>query len=363
MSRLFEPLTLRGITFPNRVWAAPMCQYSSVDGHPTDWHLVHLGGIARGGAGAVIAEATAVRPDGRISPEDAGIWNDGQVADYARITAFIRGQGSVPGIQLAHAGRKASTFAPWRGRGTVPADVGGWPTVAPSAVPFGDFAVPAALSTVDMRALVEDWAAAARRAVEAGFDLIEVHAAHGYLIHEFLSPLSNLRTDAYGGDLAGRARLLHEIVDAVRAAVPDHLPLAVRFSATDWVEGGLTVEEVAELAAGLPARGVDLVDVSSGGNSTGQQIAVGPGYQVPFARAVRERSGMPVAAVGLITEPVQAEKILVDESADVILLGRALLREPTWPQRAAFELGDEIAWPPQYRAGRRTGTVTSIPAR
>jgi 2,4-dienoyl-CoA reductase-like NADH-dependent reductase (Old Yellow Enzyme family) len=363
MSRLFEPLTLRGITFRNRVWAAPMCQYSSVDGHPTDWHLVHLGGIARGGAGAVIAEATAVRPDGRISPEDAGLWNDEQAADYARITEFVRGQGAVPGIQLAHAGRKASTYAPWRGRGTVPADAGGWPTVAPSAVPFGDFAPPAALSTDDIATLVNDWATAARRAVAAGFELVEIHAAHGYLLHEFLSPLSNLRTDAYGGDLGGRARLLREIVDAVRAALPERLPLAVRLSATDWVEGGLTVEEVAEVAATLPARGVDLVDVSSGGNSTGQQIAVAPGYQVPFARTVRERASLPVAAVGLITEPAQAEKILIDGSADVILLGRALLREPTWPQRAAFELGDDITWPPQYRAGRRTPAATAIPAR
>ncbi|MGI5183483.1 NADH:flavin oxidoreductase/NADH oxidase [Dactylosporangium sp. CA-152071] len=352
MSRLFAPVTLRGVTFPNRVWAAPMCQYSSADGHPTDWHLVHLGGIARGGAGAVIAEATAVRPDGRITPQDAGIWSDGQAADYARITAFIRGQGSVPGIQLAHAGRKASTFAPWRGKGSVPATEGGWPTVAPSAVPFDGFATPAELSTGEIGALVRDWAAAARRAVDAGFEVVEVHAAHGYLLHEFLSPLSNLRADAYGGDLAGRSRLLLEVVDAVRGAVPDRLPLLVRVSATDWVEGGLTVDEVAEVAAVLAGHGVDLVDVSSGGNHAGQQIVVGPGYQVPFARAVRERSGLPVGAVGLITEPAQAEKILAEESADVVSLGRALLREPSWPQRAALELGDDVAWPPQYRAGR-----------
>ncbi|WP_203902734.1 NADH:flavin oxidoreductase/NADH oxidase [Virgisporangium aliadipatigenens] len=361
MSRLFTPLTLRGITFRNRVWAAPMCQYSSVDGHPTDWHLVHLGGIARGGAGAVIAEATAVHPDGRISPDDAGIWSDAQAADYARITAFVRGQGAVPGIQLAHAGRKASTFAPWKGRGSVPASEGGWTTVGPSPLAFGNYVPPVELSIDDIRALVDDWAAAARRAVAAGYELIEIHSAHGYLLHEFLSPLSNRRTDAYGGDLDGRSRLLREIVDAVRANVPEHLPLAVRFSATDWVEGGLTVEEVAEIAAGLPERGVDLVDVSSGGNSTEQKITVGPGYQVPFARTVRERAKLPVAAVGLITEPAQAEKILIDESADVILLGRALLREPTWPQRAALELGADLEWPKQYERSRPTGRLTSVP--
>jgi 2,4-dienoyl-CoA reductase-like NADH-dependent reductase (Old Yellow Enzyme family) len=353
MSRLFAPLTLRGVTFRNRVWAAPMCQYSSVDGHPTDWHLVHLGGIARGGAGAVIAEATAVRPDGRISPQDAGIWTDEQAADYARVTAFIRDQGAVPAIQLAHAGRKASTFAPWRGRGSVPVPDGGWQTVAPSPLPYDGFATPAELSTDDIWALVQDWGAAARRAVTAGYDLIELHAAHGYLIHEFLSPLSNRRTDAYGGSLQGRSRLFVDIVDTVRAAIPDRVVLSVRVSATDWVDGGLTVDEVADVAAVLATHGVDLVDVSSGGNSPAQQITPAPGYQVPFARAVRERSGLPVAAVGLITEPAQAEKILLEESADVILLGRALLREPSWPQRAAHELGDDLVWPPQYRAGRR----------
>jgi 2,4-dienoyl-CoA reductase-like NADH-dependent reductase (Old Yellow Enzyme family) len=357
MSRLFAPLTLRGVTFPNRAWAAPMCQYSSVDGHPTDWHLVHLGGIARGGAGAVLTEATAVHPDGRISPQDAGIWTDGHAADYARITAFIRGQGSVPGIQLAHAGRKASTFAPWRGRGSVPAAEGGWPTVAPSALAFDGYATPAALSTDEIQTLVADWAEAAARAVAAGFEVIELHAAHGYLLHEFLSPLSNERTDAYGGDLAGRSRLLLDVVDTVRATIPDRLPLLVRVSATDWVDGGLTVGEVAEVAAALAGHGVDLIDVSSGGNSTRQQIDAFPGYQVPLARTVRERSGLPVSAVGLITEPAQAEKVLAEESADVILLGRALLREPTWPQRAALELGDDLAWPPQYRAGRQATPV------
>ena len=352
MSRLFAPLTLRGVTIPNRVWVSPMCQYSSVDGHPTDWHLVHLGGLARGGAGLVLTEATAVRADGRISPQDAGIWTDEQAADYRRITDFIRGQGAVPGIQLAHAGRKASTFAPWRGRGSVPVADGGWPTVAPSALAFGDYATPEELPAERIGDLVADWAAAARRAVAAGFDVLEIHGAHGYLVHEFLSPLSNHRTDGYGGDLAGRSRLLLEIVAAVRAAVPERIAMFVRLSATDWVPGGLTVDEVADVAATLAAHGVDLVDVSSGGNSPEQRITLGPGYQVPFAQAVRERSGLPVGAVGLITEPVQAEKILAEESADGVFLARALLREPTWPQRAAAELGDDIPWPPQYVRAR-----------
>ncbi|HEX4788960.1 MAG TPA: NADH:flavin oxidoreductase/NADH oxidase [Actinospica sp.] len=352
MSRLFSPLTLRDVTFSNRAWVSPMCQYSSVDGRPADWHLVHLGALARGGAGLVMTEATAVLPEGRISPEDAGIWTDEQAADYARITAFIRGQGAVPGIQLAHAGRKASTYAPWRGQGSVPQDEGGWPTVAPSAVAFGRYAVPAELAESELPALVEAWAAAARRAVTAGFEVIELHAAHGYLLHEFLSPVSNLRTDGYGGDLAGRARLLLEIVDAVRAAAPDGVVLFVRLSATDWVPGGLAVEDVAEVASWLARRGVDLIDVSSGGNHPDQRIELGPGYQVPFARAVRERSGLPVAAVGQITEPGQAEKILDEESADAVLLARALLRDPNWPQRAALELGDELAWPAQYERAR-----------
>jgi 2,4-dienoyl-CoA reductase-like NADH-dependent reductase (Old Yellow Enzyme family) len=354
MSRLFTPLSLREVTFPNRAWVSPMCQYSSDQGRPTDWHLVHLGSLARGGAGLVFTEATAVAPEGRISPQDAGIWTDEQAADYARITAFIHSQGAMAGVQLAHAGRKASTYAPWRGHGSVPEADGGWPAVGPSAVAFGRYATPDELAVEDIPGLLQAWAAAAHRAVTAGFDVIEVHAAHGYLLHEFLSPLSNLRTDAYGGDLAGRSRLLLEVVDAVRAAIPGRVPLFVRLSATDWMPGGLTVEETAEVAELLAPRGVDLIDVSSGGNHPDQQIAIGPGYQVPFARAIRERSGLPVAAVGLITEPGQAEKILAEESADAVLLARALLREPTWPQRAAFELGDEIAWPPQYERARRT---------
>ena len=346
MSRLFSPLTLRGTTFRNRAWVSPMCQYSSLDGHPTDWHLVHLGGFARGGAGLVLSEATAVTPEGRISPSDAGIWTDEQGADYERITTFIRDQGAVPGIQLAHAGRKASTNVPWLGRG--PLAEGGWPTVAASALAWADWPAPRPLDAADIAALVEDWADAARRSLAAGFDVAEIHAAHGYLLHEFLSPLTNRRADEYGGSLVNRSRLLVEVVDAVRAVWPDERPLFVRLSATDWVEGGLTVDEVAEVARTLADHGVDLIDVSSGGNSPAQQITLGPGYQVPFAATIRRDSGLPVAAVGLITEARQAEQILVDESADAILLARALLREPTWPQRAAHELGDDVYWPDQY---------------
>lgn len=352
MSLLFTPLRLRGVTVPNRAWVSPMCQYSSQEGHPTDWHLVHLGAFARGGAGLVVQEATAVTPEGRITPEDAGIWNDEQAGDYERITRFIRDQGSVAGIQLAHAGRKASTFAPWRGHDSVPENEGGWPTVAPSAVPFGRYATPAELDATALPELVEAWKAAARRSVAAGFQVIELHAAHGYLLHEFLSPVSNRRTDAYGGDLTGRSRLLLEIVDGVRAVVPDGMPLFVRVSASDWVPGGLDVDEVAQVARQLADHGVDLVDVSSGGNAPEQQITVGPGYQVPFARTIREVSGLPVAAVGLITEPAQAEKVLAEESADAVLLARALLREPTWPQRAARELGDDLPWPAQYERAK-----------
>ena len=353
MSRLFSSLTLRGTTMRNRVWVSPMCQYSSRDGHPTDWHLVHLGAFARGGAGLVMSEATAVVPEGRISPLDAGIWNDEQGADYERITAFVREQGAVPGIQLAHAGRKASTRAPWLGRGYVPPEEGGWPTVGPSPVGYADWPAPRELTADELTRLPARWAEAARRAVDAGFEVAEIHAAHGYLLHEFLSPLTNRRTDAWGGDLTGRSRLLVEVVDAVRAVWPDDRPLFVRLSATDWVEGGLTVDEVAEVAGELAGHGVDLVDVSSGGNSPDQQItSLEPGYQVPFATRVARASGLPVAAVGLITEPRQAEKILADGEADAVFLARELLRNPHWAQHAATELGADVHWPDQYLRAR-----------
>ncbi|RJK96529.1 NADH:flavin oxidoreductase/NADH oxidase [Vallicoccus soli] len=348
MSHLFTPLTLRGTTFRNRAWVAPMCQYTSVDGLPEDWHLVHLGALARGGAGLVLSEATAVVPEGRITPADTGIWSDEQVGAWERITRFVRAQGAVPGIQLAHAGRKASTQRPWDGDGYVePAD-GGWQTVAPSPLAFGEWPVPKELSVAEIRGLVRSFADAAVRADRAGFEVAEVHAAHGYLLHEFLSPLSNHRADEYGGDLEGRSRVLVEVVDAVRAVWPERKPLFVRFSASDWVEGGSTPEETAEVARRLAPRGVDLVDVSSGGVVPDARITAGPGYQVPFARTVREVSGLPVAAVGLLTDPEQAEAVLADGSADAVLLGRELLRDPHWPLRAAHVLGDDVAWPQQY---------------
>jgi 2,4-dienoyl-CoA reductase-like NADH-dependent reductase (Old Yellow Enzyme family) len=353
-SQLFTPLTLRGTTFRNRVWLAPMCQYSAVDGVPDEWHLVHLGARAAGGFGLVIAEATAVVPEGRITPQDTGLWNDAQVAAWRRVTDVVHRNGALAGVQLAHAGRKASTYRPWDARqGSVPEAEGGWTTVAPSAVAFPGYAEPVALTEDQLRRIPLEFAAAAGRAHRAGFDVVEIHAAHGYLLHQFLSPLSNQRTDEYGGSLENRARLLVEVVDAVRGAWPQDRPLLVRFSATDWVDGGLRVDEVAEVAKDLAGHGVDLVDVSTGGN-VHASIPVGPGYQVPAARAVREGSGVPVAAVGLIESPQQAEQVLVDGSADVVLLGRAALRDPSWPLRAAHELGvpdGEAPWPDQYRRG------------
>lgn len=355
MSRLFSPLTLRGTTIRNRAWVSPMCQYSSVDGHPTDWHLVHLGSFARGGAGLVMQEATAVTPEGRISPWDAGIWTDAQAEDYRRITDFVRSQGAVPAIQLAHAGRKASARKPWEGRGVVAPEDGGWVPVGPTAEPYPGLATPTALTVEQIGAQVRAWADAAVRADAAGFEVAEIHAAHGYLLHEFLSPLTNTRTDGYGTG----PRLLTEIVDAVRAVWPEHKPLFVRLTGSDWAPGGLTPADAADIAAGLAGHGVDLFDVSSGGLVADQKIVVGPGYQVPFARAVRERTGTPTAAVGLITAPEQAEQVIVDGSADAVMLARALLRDPSWPQRAARELRhdetgspDALYWAPQYARGR-----------
>jgi 2,4-dienoyl-CoA reductase-like NADH-dependent reductase (Old Yellow Enzyme family) len=348
VSRLFEPLTLRATTFRNRAWVAAMCQYSSTDGMPDDWHLVHLGGLARGGAGLVITEATAVTADGRISPADAGIWNDEQARAYERVTRFLKEQGAVPGIQLAHAGRKASTMRPWDGTGSVALEDGGWETLAPSAVAFGGYARPREMTVEDIQDVVRAFAAAAVRADRAGFEVAEVHAAHGYLLHQFLSPLANRRDDAYGGDLEGRTRLLIEVTDAVRKVWPADKPVFVRISASDWVEGGWTPEETVEVSKRLAILGVDLIDVSSGGLDPRQQVPLGPGYQVPLARQVREGCGLPVGAVGLITEPRQAEQVLAEGSADAVLLARAVLRDPHWPLTAARELGDDISWPDQY---------------
>ena len=359
VASMFDPLTLRGTTLKNRVVVSPMCQYSCTDGLPTDWHLVHLGQFALGGAALVLTEATAVSPEGRISPDDAGIWTDEQARRWARVVTFLHEHGALAGVQLAHAGRKASTYRPGlEQRGTVPASEGGWRAVAPSAVAFGRYAVPAALDDNGISKIRADFVAAAGRATSAGFDV-----AHGYLLHEFLSPLSNQRSDAYGGDFDGRTRLLREVVGDVRAAFDG--PLLVRISADDWTPGGWTVEESQRLAPILHAEGADLIDVSSGGLHHEQQITVGPGYQVPFSRALKD-VGATTGAVGLITEPEQADAIVRSGDADVVLLARELLRDPHWPLRAARELrialhdaqrfvarlGDElgvdVAWPRQY---------------
>ena len=352
-SRLFEPLTLRGTTFANRVWLAPMCQYSAVDGVVNDWHLVHLGARAVGGFGLLLTEAAAVVPEGRITPQDAGIWTDEQAVAWGRIVDFVHARGALIGIQLAHAGRKASTYRPWGSRrGTIAADDGGWATVAPSPIAFPGYAAPVALTAAQVAEIPGAFAAAALRAEAAGFDVVEIHAAHGYLLHEFLSPLSNERSDEYGGALENRARLLVEVVDAVRAVWPQDKPVLVRFSATDWTDGGLTVDEVTQVAKELAGHGVDLVDVSTGGNVPAT-IPLGPGYQVPAARAVRAGSGLPVSAVGLITTATQAEQVLADDAADVVMIARAGLRDPMWPLRAAAELAaaSEVEWQPQYQRG------------
>ncbi|WP_210651091.1 NADH:flavin oxidoreductase/NADH oxidase [Nocardioides sp. SYSU D00065] len=353
MSRLFSPITLRDLTVRNRVWVAPMCQYSAVDGVPNDWHLVHLGSLARGGVGLVLTEATAVVPEGRISPEDTGLWNDEQQAAWTRIVDFVHAQGAAAGVQLAHAGRKASTYSGFTAaRGGVPDADGGWQPVGPSPVPFeGLRPDPEPLDADGIARVVTAFGDAAERALAAGFDVLELHAAHGYLLHEFLSPLSNHREDGYGGSFEGRARLLLEVVREVRGRVPAGVPLLVRVSATDWVEGGWTAEETVRLAALVREEGVDLVDTSTGGNVPRADIPVEPGYQVRFARQIRQEAGVPTGAVGLITEPKHAEEVLADGSADVVLLGRELLRDPHWPLRAAYELGetDTGLWPVQYR--------------
>lgn len=350
---LFSPLTLRDVTLRNRIAVSPMCQYSCTDGFATDWHLVHLGARAVGGAGLVLAEATAVLPEGRISPHDLGLWRDEHVEPLARVARFVRAQGAAPGLQLAHAGRKASAARPWDGgRPIAPAD-GGWPVVGPSALPWDDgWPAPAALDEAGIARVIEAFARAAERALAAGFEVLEVHAAHGYLLHAFLSPLTNRRDDRWGGDLAGRARLLEAVVDAVRARWPARLPLLVRISASDWAPGGLDGDAAVEVARRLAARGVDLVDCSSGGAVPTAKIPVGPGFQVPFAARVRAEAGVASGAVGLITEPAQADAIVRDGQADLVLLARELLRDPHWPLRAARELGHEGPWPAQYLRAR-----------
>jgi len=346
---LFSPFRLRSIEFANRVGVSPMCQYSSQDGFATDWHLVHLGSRAQGGAGLVMTEASAVLPEGRISPDDLGIWKDEHIPALQRIASFIHSQGARAGVQLAHAGRKGSTKSPFAGEGAVGPEDGGWTPVAPSAIAFApNYPMPAALDQAGIDAVVDGFRRAAQRALTAGFDVVEIHAAHGYLLHEFLSPLSNHRTDGYGGSFENRTRLLLEVADAVRAAWPERLPLFVRISATDWAEGGWNIEESVRLGGLLRERGVDLVDCSSGGLVPGVKIPLGPGYQVEFARRIRREAGMATAAVGMITEPAQANEIIAKGDADLVLLARAMLRDPYWALHAAAALDESISWPKQY---------------
>lgn len=358
---LLQPVSIRAVTVPNRIWVSPMCQYSAdgLDGLPTDWHLAHLGSLARGGAGLVMTEATAVSPEGRISSWDLGLWNDEQRDAFVRIVDFIHARGAIAAVQLAHAGRKASTYPEWLGTGSQSLQDGGWTPVAPSALAFEGYAEPTALDAVGIAAVVADFAAAAHRAVEAGFDVVELHAAHGYLLHQFLSPLANHRTDEWGGSLPARARLLLDVVRAVRQAVGADVPVLVRFSGTDWVEGGWTIEDTETVAGWAAEAGADWFDLSSGGAVPNASIPVGPGYQVHLATAVKTATGLPVNAVGMIETAEQAEEIIASGRADAVMLARPLLRNPHLPLAWAAELEAEIAWPEQYRRGkpRRTARV------
>lgn len=353
MSALFSPIKIRSIEFKNRIAVSPMCMYSSEDGFANDWHLVHFGSRAVGGAGLVVCEATAVSPEGRITPNDLGIWKDEHVEGLKRITSFLEAHGAVPGIQLAHAGRKASHSSPWTGGKVVPADEGGWQTVAPSAIPFKEGEpIPEALDKQGIKKVLADFEAAAQRALNAGFKVVEIHAAHGYLLQEFLSPISNHRTDEYGGSFENRIRLLQQVVEVVRSVWPEEYPLFVRISASDWAEGGWTPDESVDLALALKDKGVDLIDCSSGGNVAKADIPVEPGYQVPFAERIREEAGMRTAAVGLIAEAKLAEAIVLGGKADLVFLGREALRNPYFPLNAAKILGIEVEWPAQYLRAR-----------
>ncbi len=356
MAMLFTPLQIKNITFKNRIVVSPMCQYSSTDGFASDWHFVHLGSRAVGGAALVVSEATAVAPEGRISPGDLGIWKDEHITMLKKITGFIHAQDAVAGIQLAHAGRKASHAAPWTGGAFLQPEEGGWQTVGPVDVPFSDADnPPLALSTIDIKKVIDDFRTATRRTVEAGFKVIELHGAHGYLINEFLSPLSNKRTDDYGGSFENRIRLLLEIIAAVQEEWPAVNPLFVRISASDWTVGGWTVDDSVALANVLKYKGIDLMDCSSGGVVPNVTIPAAPGYQVPFAEAVRKQTGMPTGAVGIIVNAEQAEKILASGQADLIVMARELLRDPYFPLHAASELGADVTWPVQYERAKRGG--------
>ncbi|MDR2113472.1 MAG: NADH:flavin oxidoreductase/NADH oxidase [Candidatus Accumulibacter sp.] len=358
MTHLFAPLALRDLTLRNRIAIPAMCQYSAENGLAGDWHFVHYGTRAVGGAALIVSEATAIVPEGRISPADLGLWDDGQIEALARVVRFAREQGCPMAAQLAHAGRKAGVRRGWEGQTAIPVNEGGWPVVGPSPIAFsGAHATPAELDAAGIGTIVERFAAAARRARAAGFSAVEIHAAHGYLLHQFLSPLANRRTDGYGGSFANRTRLVIEVVDAVRAAWPDRLPLIVRLSATDWVDGGWTPGETVALCRMLKTHGVDLINVSTGGLVPDAKIPAGPGFQTKFAEHVRREADIPSAAVGLITAPAQADHIIRSGQADVVLLGREILRNPYWPMTAAQELGHAAAWPAQYLRAAPDGSV------
>jgi 2,4-dienoyl-CoA reductase-like NADH-dependent reductase (Old Yellow Enzyme family) len=354
MSLLFSPLPVRSITLKNRIVVSPMCQYSCVDGFASDWHLVHLGSRAIGGAALIIQEASAVSPEGRITYGDMGIWKDDHIEKLRQITTFIHDNGAVAGIQLAHAGRKASCEKPWLGGAQIKSGEHHWQTVAPSPIPFHESdMIPHALSMAEISAVVQDFKQAAVRAVKAGYQLVEVHAAHGYLINEFLSPLSNTRTDEYGGNFENRIRFLLEVIEAVQSVWPENLPLFVRISATDWMEGGWTMEDSVRLARVLKEKGVDAIDASTGGTVPNAKIPAGPGYQVPFAEAIKQQTGMLAAAVGIIVNARQAEDILQQGRADLVVMAREHLRDPYFALHAAKELGEDIKWPVQYERAKR----------
>ena len=350
MSKLFSPIKIRSVELKNRIVVSPMCQYSSINGVATDWHLVHLGNRAVGGAGLILTEATAVSPEGRISPDDAGIWNDKQANAYIRITEFIKSQNSVPGIQLAHAGRKASTYSHWKGNGEVKVDNGGWQTLAPSPIPFSEnFPHPKEMNETEIKLVIDQFGNAAKRSMEAGFEVIELHMAHGYLVHEFLSPLSNKRTDKFGGSLENRCRFAIEIAKIVRNTIPDGTPLFVRISSTDWVDEGWDIEQSVQLAKWLKEVGVDLIDCSSGGNVLNAKIPTAPGYQIPFAEKIKKKAKILTGGVGLITTAEQAEEIIKSEKADIVLLAREMLRSPYWALHAAKKLNIDLKdFPKQY---------------
>jgi 2,4-dienoyl-CoA reductase-like NADH-dependent reductase (Old Yellow Enzyme family) len=362
MNRLFDPLNLRGVILPHRLAVAPMCQYSAVDGYPNDWHLVHLGSRAVGGAALIFLEATGVTAEGRITAADLGIWSDAHIESYARIARFLHAQGSVAGIQLAHAGRKASTAPPWEGGAAVPESQGGWVPIAPTALPFSEKnARPREMTEVDIQAVQQAFAGAAKRALAAGFRVIEIHSAHGYLLHEFLSPISNHRTDSYGGSFDGRVRMLLETTSQVRAVLPDSVPLFIRISATDWDESGWTVDESVELARRLKSLGVDVVDCSAGGSVAVPTVPIGSGYQTALSARIRREAGVRTAAVGSIISAAQADHIVCTEQADLVLVARQMLRDPYMAVHAAQELGVVASWPVQYQRAAASGSTRREP--